>query len=210
MIVDGSCSERDLNALCGEPTPGLQEWSAGMDLIVVISLIVSPCITTATVVMTAHRNRRGHTSPIDPRRLALAQGALVAGVVFWLKVALTPDLRAPWAAIVAMMLALVSLLAVHDPVRAGSRLWGLAVLFPMVMLVGVSLRYLLSEGIAPGSGTVQPISEMVIVVSMASVGFFSGPAYTVGSMFGVGDARPRTRSSAADRVSAGSAPLATH
>lgn len=180
-----------------------------MDLIVIISLIVSPCFTTASVVMTAHRNRRGLASPVDPRRLALAQGALVAGVVFWLKVALTPDLHAPWAAIVAMMLALVSLIAAHDPLRAGALLWGLAVLFPAVMLVGVSLRYLLAEGIAAGAGTVQPISEMVIVASMASVGFFSGPAYTVGSMFGVGDARQRTTSSAAGRVPVGSAHLAT-
>jgi hypothetical protein len=130
-------------------------------------------------------------------------------VVFWLKVALTPDLHAPWAAIVAMMLALVSLIAAHDPLRAGALLWGLAVLFPAVMLVGVSLRYLLAEGIAAGAGTVQPISEMVIVASMASVGFFSGPAYTVGSMFGVGDARQRTTSSAAGRVPVGSAHLAT-
>lgn len=181
-----------------------------MDLIVIISLIVSPCFTTASVVMTAHRNRRGLVSPIDPRRLAMAQGALVAGVVFWLKVALTPDLRAPWAAIVAMMLALVSLLAAHDPLRAGSLLWGLAVLFPMVMLAGVSLRYLLSEGIAPGPGAVQPISEMVIVASMASVGFFSGPAYTVGSMFGVGDVRQSAPSAAPTRGATGAAHLATH
>jgi hypothetical protein len=188
----------------------MQEWSAGMELIVIISLIVSPCFTTASVVMTAHRNRRGLASPIDPRRLAVAQGALVAGVVFWLKVALTTDLRAPWAAIVAMMLSIVSVIAAHDPVRAGSVLWGLAVLFPAVMLVGVSLRYLLSEGIAPGSGTVQPISEMMIVASMASIGFFSGPAYTIGSMFGVGDAKAAATATAPDRVAPGARRLATH
>lgn len=179
-----------------------------MDLIVIISLIVSPCVTTASVVMTAHRNRRGIACPIDPRRLAAAQGALVAGVVFWLKVSLTAELRAPWAAIVAMMLALVTVLAAHDPVRAGSVLWGLAVLFPAVVLVGISLRYLLSEGIAPGSDTVQPISEMVIVALMASIGFFSGPAYTVGSMFGTGDAKERSAAPAADRVAASTPRLA--
>jgi hypothetical protein len=135
-------------------------------------------------------------------------------VVFWLKVSLTAELRAPWAAIVAMMLAVVSLFAAQDPVRAGSVLWGLAVLFPAVVLVGVSLRYLLSEGIAPGSGTVQPISEMVIVAMMASIGFFSGPAYTVGSMFGTGDATERRSAPAtdraADRVAVSGHRLATH
>lgn len=181
-----------------------------MDLIVIISLIVSPCVTTASVVMTAHRNRQGIACPIDPRRLAAAQGALVAGVVFWLKVSLTAELRAPWAAIVAVMLAFVSLFAAQDPVRAGSVLWGLALLFPAVVLVGISLRYLLSEGIAPGSETVQPISEMVIVAMMASIGFFSGPAYTVGSMFGTGDAKERSSARSADRVAVSARRLATH
>lgn len=45
--------------------------------------------------MTAQQTRRGHTLHVDARRLAAAQGTLVVGIIFWVKVALTPDIRPP-------------------------------------------------------------------------------------------------------------------
>lgn len=160
---------------------------------ILIGVVASACAVDAVaLVMTAQQTRRGHALHVDARRLAAAQGTLVVGIIFWVKVALTPDIAAPWAAAVALVLASVAVIAARNPLRAGVALWTLAVVFPAAAVGVISLNYLLADGLASSAGGREPLSEMVVVALIASIGFFSGPCYSVGSLLGVGDSAQRS------------------
>lgn len=160
-----------------------------MDIVMTLAWVLAPTLAVVALATTAHANRTGRYLALDPRRLALGQGALIAGIVFWLKVADTEGIGTPWAAGVAVVLGLVAVAAARDPLRAGRILWVLAVVFPACVLAGISVRYLFADGMTSGAGGTEPMSEMVVVALMASIGFFSGPAYSVGSVLGVGEGR---------------------